>query len=136
MRIIVPEDLGGELRVLNGTCHVILEKISFGKSRKNQPKVTFKYLIDQEMEGEENTIGEAVLETFSLQPQALFKLNEVYIQVTGERLPMGEFSEEEFTQMLNETLTGREFNLYLEAQIPADGSSTEERTTVVRREVA
>lgn len=142
MNIIIPENIGSELRVLEGTAHVVLEKIIMGKSKANQPKVTFRYIIDEEMDGYgedtgvQSAVGEHVLETFSLQPQAIFKLNEVYMQVTGERLPMGEYTEDQFAQMLNEALTGTEFYLSLEAQLPADGSSDKERTVVVKREVA
>ena len=142
MNIIIPENIGSELRLLEGTAHVVLEKIMMGKSKTGNPKVTFRYIIDEEMEGYgdgtdiPSAIGETVLETFSLQPQAIFKLNEVFMQVKGERLPMGEYTPEQFEEMLNETLTGTEFHLSLEGQIPADGSSDKERTVVVKREVA
>jgi hypothetical protein len=92
--------------------------------------------MDCVKEGEPSAIGESVLETFSLQPQAIFRLNDVYKEVTGERLPQGDYSEEDIEQMLNEALTGSEWNLALELQVPQDGSSTEERTTVVKREFA
>lgn len=138
MRITIPEQIGGELRKLEGPCKAILEKVMIGESKTRNPKATFRYTITEEMdcikEGEASAIGESVLETFSLQPQAIFRLNDVYKEVTGERLPQGDYGPEEIELMLNESLVGSEWNLALELQIPTDGSSTEERTTVVKRE--
>jgi len=141
MRIIVPEDIGGELRKLKGPCKATLDKIIIGKSKANQPKATFRYVITDDSqlkipEGQPSAVGETVLETFSLQPQALFRLNDPYKTVTGERLPQGDFSHEEFEGTLNDALAGTEWNLMLELQVPTDGSSTEERTNVVARELA
>jgi hypothetical protein len=138
MKITIPEQIGGELRKLMGPCKATLEKIIIGKSKVNQPKATFLYTITEEMdcvqEGEASAIGEKVLETFSLQPQAIFKLNSVYKAATGEYLPQGDYDETQIGEMLTEALTGSEWNLALELQVPTDGSSTEERTTVVKRE--
>lgn len=138
MKISVPENIGGELRKLEGPAKATLEKIILGKSKKDQPKATFRYIITEEMdcvkEGEATAIGETVLETYSLQPQAIFNLNSVYKEVTGERLPQGDYNEQDFEVMLNEALTGTEWSLLLELQIPADGSSTVERTQVVKKE--
>jgi len=141
MRIIVPEDIGGELRKLKGPCKATLDKIIIGKSKANQPKATFRYVITDDSqlkipEGQPSAIGETVLETFSLQPQAMFRLNDLYKTVTGERLPQGDFSHEEFEAALNDALAGTEWNLMLKLQVPTDGSSTEERTNVVARELA
>jgi hypothetical protein len=139
MRISVPESIGGELRKLSGPAKATLEKVILGKSKANQPKATFRYVITEEMtcikEGEATAIGEALLETYSLQPQAMFRLNDVYKELTGERLPQGDYSQEDFEVMLNEALTGSEWALILELKVPEDGSSTEERTTVVSKEL-
>jgi len=138
MKVIVPEEIGGGgLRLLPaGVARATLEKIIMGKSKTGNPKATFRYTITDEMdgvaEGEPSTIGETVLETYSLQSQALFRLNDVYKEVTGERLPQGDFELEEFGEMLNDTLCGTEWDLLLEPQLPADGSSDKERTTVVK----
>ena len=137
MQIQVPEDVGGDLRQLEGVATVVAQSLSFGTSKSQKPKLTLKYVITEEMDGigdeEPSAIGETVLETFSLQPQALWKLNELYKSVTGERLPQGDYSQEEFEGMLNEAIIGQNFTLVLNLEIPNDGSSTEERTTVNSR---
>ena len=137
MQIVVPEDLGSELRKLEGVAKAQIDKIMPGTSKAGKPKATIKYIITEEMDGiadgEASTIGEAVLETFSLQSQALWKLNTLYKQATGERLPQGDYTPEEFISMVEEALIGKEFNLVLELVIPDDGSSTEERTEVSER---
>ena len=150
MRIIVPEEIGSELKLLpEGVVRATLEKLMLGKSGSGYPKVTARYLITEEMEGvkegEPPTTGEVVLETFSLQPQAMFGLNSLYKAVTGERIPQGDFSPEEFMADLDEKLTDTEWDLVLEQQIPGnldiEGMSEAEiekakRTVVVKRELA
>lgn len=137
MKISVPENISSELRKLEGIATAQTNKITFGKSKSGNPKATLIYVITDEMdglpEGEPSAVGEAVIETFSLQPQALWKLNEVYKECTGERIPQGDFSMDEFEQMLNEAIIGHTFSLVLELQIPSDGSSTDPRTTVTSR---
>jgi hypothetical protein len=138
MRITIPEEIGSSLRLLpEGVAVATLEKIMIGESKAHQPKATFRYTITEEMEGvpegEPTTIGEHVLENYSLQPQALWKLNDTYKAVTGDRLPQGDYSPEELLEMLNETLTGTEWNLVLVNQVPADGSSSEPRTTIAKK---
>lgn len=134
MRIHVPEDLGGELRLLpEGPAEATLERIMIGRSKSGQPKATFRYVITQELNqnpGEPSTVGEVVLETYSLQEQALWRLNATYKEVTGDRIPQGDYSPEEMEQMLNDALAGSTWTLFLANEIPADGSSTEPRTTV------
>jgi len=140
--IVVPENVGGDLRLLPaGNAKATLEKIMLGKSKSSgQAKATFRYTITEEMdsnpEDAPSTVGEAVLETYSLQPQAMFRLNDVYKAVTGERVPQGEWSPEEFEAKLNEDLCGTDWNLVLANQVPSDGSSTEERTTIIAKTLA
>jgi hypothetical protein len=142
LKIVVPANVGGDLRLLpTGNAKATLEKIMLGKGKTSgQPKATFRYTITEEMDSNEEdaptTIGEAVLETYSLQPQAMFRLNDTYKAVTGERVPQGEWSPEEFEQKLNEDLTGSEWDLVLDNQVPQDGSSTEPRTTVIAKTLA
>jgi len=138
MQIHVPENLGGDLRLLpEGMAIASIDKCPIGKSKKGQPKVTFVYTIVEEMEinpeDAPTTVGETVLETFSLQPKAMFNLNNAYREVTGENLPQGDFSLEEFQQTLNEIFIGTEWSLMLENQTPSDGSSDEPRTTITSR---
>lgn len=138
MNIVIPDNIPtGELRVLpNGLATAVLEKIILGKSKSGHSKATFRYTITEEMAGaKEPTVGEVVLETMSLQPQALFNLAGVWKQVTGEKLPMGDYDEKEFEAMLNNTLCGSEWDLMLEAQIPSDGSSTEARTVITKKSI-
>lgn len=137
--IHVPEDMGGgDLRLLpSGLANATLQKIYLGTSQNNQPKATVKFVITEEMDGvedgEPSTIGETVLESFSLQPQALFKLNDMYKAVTGNNIPHGDFSPQEFEAMLTNDLAGTEWTLMLEQQIPTQGKSKDPRTVVVKR---
>ena len=139
MQISVPADLGGDLRKLEGVAVAQISDLMFGKSKAGHPKMTIKYIITEEMDsipdGEPSTIGEPVLETYSLQSKALWKLNNLYKDVTGERIPQGDFDVADFEQMLVDVLVGQSFSLILELEIPGDGSSTEERTTVTGKTV-
>ena len=137
MQITVPEDIGGDLRKMEGVGNASLSQIIPGKSKAGKPKATIKWILTDELdgnaEGDASTVGEPVLETFSLQPQALWKLNELYKQATGERIPQGDYDPDSFMSMLEEALVGKEFSLVLELVIPDDGSSTETRTEVTER---
>lgn len=136
--IHVPEDMGGgDLRLLpDGLVGASLQQVILGVSKtSNQPKATLKYVITENMEGvgadEPSTIGEVVLESLSLQPHAIWKLNDTYKMVSGENLPHGDFSPEQFASMLNETLVGTEWTLVLEQQIPPGQSKP--RTTITKK---
>jgi len=116
MSIHIPEGLGGELKVMTGTTKASLEKLAWGLSQTKQPKVTFMYTVLDELNDDEDqptTVGERVLETYSLQPQALFKLNDAYKEAKGEGLPVGDYSEEEFHEMIEETFEDTEWKLVL-----------------------
>jgi hypothetical protein len=136
MNITVPEAIGSsDLKVLpNGPCKAVIDKVMLGMSKGNQPKATVRWIVTSEMHpagSKESTIGEVVLETFSLQPQAIWNLNGLYKEATGERLPQGDFPPVEFESMLNTALKGHEANLILEAE-PA-GPGGEDRSKVTLR---
>jgi len=137
MRYTVPEDIGSSLRKMEGVAVAEIQSLIFGKSSTGNPKLTVKYVLTEELDGtasgEGPTTGETVLETFSLQPQALWKLNDLYKSCTGERIPQGDFSQEEFEQLLSDALLNMGFNLVLNLAVPNDGKSTDERTEVGER---
>jgi hypothetical protein len=119
MKFIVPDEIGSSLRVLpNDTYEAEIQKIMFGESSTKNPKVTLKLIIQSEpTENDgEPTIGEAILETCSLQPQAMWKLNDWYKGATGERLPAGDFDQEDFLTMLDEALIGSRWNILVETK--------------------
>lgn len=134
MKIHVPEDLGGKLRVLpEDTYNAQIQDMFFGMSKTNNPKITCKWVItsesDQNPEGDPPTTGENVLETFSLQPKAIWNLNDLYTEVTGNRLPKGDFSPEEFTEMVKQELIGAELLI----DVITDTGSGSERSQIVNR---
>ena len=134
MNIVVPEKISSELRKLEGIAEAEVESVILGESKSRNPKATVKYVITEDMDGipdgDPSTIGEPVLETYSLLPQSMWKINDMYKEVKGERIPQGDFTTEEFDAMLNEALVGSKWTLVLEQEIPQDGSSTEPRTVV------
>jgi len=117
MRISIPKDLGGELKTLpEGPCRAVIEGISLGKSKADQPKATVRYICLTELYPKgapESSIGERVLETFSLQSQALWRINDLYKEGTGENLPQGDYGEAELQELLEGALKGTEWNLLL-----------------------
>lgn len=139
MKLTIPESIGGDLRLLpEDTYDVAIQDLFYGQSAAKQPKLTCKYVVRSECSDKKvtsepkyiSTIGENVLETFSLQPQALFNLNGFYKQVTGEGLPMGDFEMEEFVQLLKDTLVGAEGKLDLVQGVDLKGNA---RTEVSKR---
>ena len=142
MKFTLPENIGGGLRLLKGPCEATLEKLILGKSKAGFPKITARFIITDDSKLERDTdepaMGETVLETYSLQPQALFSLEATFKEVTGESLTSlkdkspkgdGEFEAEDFTALLTEALCGTDWDLILDTQPPADGSG-DERTFI------
>lgn len=129
--ISVPKDIGGDIRAdMEGVARATLNKLHWGMSKQNKPKVTIEFTLTEDIEGiEPPTTGEKVLEACSLQPQALWKLNSYYNQVKGEDIPAGNYSKEEFESLMEEALIGTEWDLDL--MIGADdkgGARTQVRT--------
>ncbi len=147
MNVRVPEKLGGgDLRVLpvtNPLYQGTIEDVFIGKSGTGNPKATVKYILTSEYEGPEakakdfeSTIGAVVLETFSLQEQAIWRLNDLFKQCTDERIPQGDFTEEEFGDILKDALIGTDFNLFLKVEADnkgVDKTQVEQREKVVKK---
>lgn len=139
MKIVIPENMGSDLRLIpDDSYNAVFADLFVGLSAAKKPKLTVKYVLTSEYTGKKDPkfktcIGEAVLETFSLQPQAMFKINGLYKQVKGEDLPANrEFnSEEDFAVFMKEVLAGAQFVLLLET-VTNDGK---ERTDVRDRKL-
>lgn len=113
MKIRVPENVEGELRIIpDDTYKANVKDIFLGKSGTGNPKITVKYIITTEtskpVAGEPSTIGEVILETMSLQEQALFNVAGLYKACTGEKLPMGDYEMEEFVEIIKKNCLGSE----------------------------
>jgi hypothetical protein len=111
-----------------------IQEIFFGESKAGAPKLTVKWLITSEYTGKKDkdyssTVGENILENFSLQEQALWNLNSLYKKATGERLPTGDYQPEEFVGLLKEKLIGYS----TQCRVEDDTGSGEIRSTVVER---
>jgi hypothetical protein len=123
MKITIPDDFG-DIKVLpEGPCTAILSGIFPGTSKSRQPKLTFKWTINSEMYDDPkdgSTVGETVLDTYSLQPQALWRLNEVYKAQTGENLPQGDYDIDGLVKILEEELLHEEANLELLTDLHPD----------------
>ena len=123
MRVVIPENLGGDLRLLPpDTYEAEVVDVFVGESKTKQPKLTVKFTVTSEFTGPtdnnfQSCIGETVLDTYSLQPQALWRLNDLYKAATGERLKMGDFDLEEFGQLMKESLVGKAFTLLLDNEV-------------------
>lgn len=118
MQIHVPENVGGELRVLpEDTYTAVIDKFIYKTSKSSQqPKLIGRFIIKSEYTGKHkkdyvSTVGEMVLEDFSLQPQAIFKLNDLFKKITKERIPIGDYDEQSFCEMINDRLAGTELKI-------------------------
>jgi hypothetical protein len=137
MKIVVPDDIGGELRILpEETFESTITDIFLGTSAAKQPKLTFKHVLTSESpslkDGDPPCLGEIVLDTYSLQPQALFRLNTDFKKVTGSKIPASDspdgYDAEEFLLLMKETFMGTNWTIALETETnPNDG---EERTKI------
>lgn len=133
IKISIPENVGGELRVIpEDTYEVAIQDLFYGISKTSQqPKVTIKWVVQSEYSGKhdkdyQSTVGENVLEAYSLQPNAVWKLNSLYKLATGNRLPMGDYEPEEFTSMIKDALIGFEAM----ADVATDTGLGDERSVI------
>lgn len=133
--IQVPKDIGqGNLRSdIMGVCRAELTKMHWGTSRQQKPKVTIEFILTEDVEGlEPPTTGEKVLEACSLQPQALWKLNQYYKGATEEDIPSQEYTMQSFQDLIEGALIGSKWDLDL--TIGADDKG--EPRTQIRKAVS
>ena len=133
MKFVIPESIGSEVRVFpEDTYEFEIQDLFLGVSKQSQkPKITLKLICQTEYSGPKDanfktTVGDPLLETISLQEQAIWKLNDYYKGATGERIPAGEMDEEEFTAMLKEALIGSRWSIL----VKTDTSQGDERSKV------
>jgi hypothetical protein len=120
MRIVIPENIGGEIRVLpEGIYDATLDRIIIGKSKEGHPKATVKWIVTSEnaKDGEQSTIGETILDSYSLQPQALWRINKLYKEFAGIDIPQDDYTAESLLEKLEESLKGVEAKLVCENEI-------------------
>ena len=79
------------------------------------------------------SIGERILETFSLQPQALWNINGLFKEATGGNIPQGDYEDTDIQEILEDNLKGSEWDLVLATELTPKG---EEQTRVSARELA
>lgn len=134
IKITIPKDFGGELKKLpEDTYEAVLQDLFGGLSQAKKPKITVKWLIQSEYSGDhgkdyESTIGQNVLESYSLQENAMWKLNGLYKQVTGDNLPHKDFEMEELVEFLKDALKGQEFAI--DVQDSEDGKRSQVGTVL------
>lgn len=112
----IPKGVGSDkLRNdMEGVAAAELTGVFWGKSQAGQPKATLQFTLTEDIEGlEPPTTGEKVLESCSLQPQALWKLNSYYKEVTSQDFPEGDMSVDEFKEMVEGALLGSTWDLDL-----------------------
>ena len=132
MKYVVPENVGNELRVLPPDTYLTeVKDVIFGESKANMPKCTIILTVISEYSGTksadfQSTIGETIIDSFSLQPQAMFRINDYYKAATGERIPAKEYDVEEFQEMIKSSLIGVKLDVLTEN----DSSQGEDRTKV------
>ena len=134
MKYVVPVDIGSYLRVLPiDTYDCEVKDVFYGESKEGKPKATLKLIVLSEFSGKKDAdfqscIGETIIETMSLQPQAMFKVNDWYKGATGERIPAKPegYEKEEFEELLKNALIGTQFSVLIET----DTSQGDERTKV------
>ena len=132
-KISVPGDMGGDLIIFpEGAYNFVLKDIILGTSQAGKPKLTFRWICQSESENADDiddytsTIGETLLDSYSLQPQALFGLNNIYKQMTQEQLPQGDYEMSEFVELVKDALNGASARIIVEP----DGAG--ERNNIVK----
>ena len=113
--ISIPKDMGGDIRDdISGVASAQLAKMHWGTSKANKPKLTLEFTLTEDIDGiDPPTTGEKILEACSLQSQALWKLNGYYKQVSGDDIPAGDMTFEDFKALIEGAMLGTEWDLDL-----------------------
>lgn len=120
MRVRIPEDIssGSDLKVIPPGPYTAAIKDVIVKAAKTSgaPKAVVRWLLTSEPEGgaaEFPTVGETVLDTYSLQEQALWRLNDLHKALTGQNIPAEDYDMKDFEVYLNSVFPGQDATLML-----------------------
>jgi hypothetical protein len=122
MKIVIPDTFDDTIPP--GEYELAIENVSVRESRSGNPKLVVKWCVVNDDE----RAGAAIFEHYSLLPQALWKLNNLYRTVTGEKLPSGAFSIDEFISLMQEKLCGARFKAVVGETISENGNVSNEIT--------
>lgn len=143
MKIHIPKDLGDELPLLpDGSCTAVVKDVTGKKNSKTgNYQMYVKWILTSEMyDGEDkSSIGEPVLDQYVLVDQALWRLNDLYLAITGQSLndlfkeysggsEEGDIDAEELVKLITEKIKGEEVHLLLEAETYEGKTRTKVKT--------
>lgn len=120
MEIIIPETIGGTLP--SGTYDVVIESVEIRTSQSGNPKALVRYAVVDNDE----FAGFSLFENFSLLPQALWRLNDLFRLLKKKNIPKGRYSSDEFEQILNDELRGERLVVSVTETITDDGTTRNE----------
>lgn len=134
MKIHIPENLGdSSLRILPDDTYQAVVTDVFGKEAaksSGNPVAYLKWTLKSECSIEkvrkakdyETTVGAIVLDTYSLLPQALWRLGNTYLALTGENFPEGDFEFEDVVKIMKENLVGCETKIRIKKEPTPTGA--------------
>ena len=132
MKIHVPENLGaGKLRILPEDTYKAVVSDAFHKiAGSGKPVCYFRWTLKSECTKPNiikdpnyiSTVGEAVLDSYSLQEQAFWRIASDLETLTGESLPEGDYDSEDPVKMIKENVVGCEASIRLEVETTNKGN--------------
>ena len=115
MKIVVPEKMGDDLRLIPASVYSATFKEAFvGTSAAKQPKMTVRWIITSEPQdgpADPPTTVETLLDSYSLQENSMWRFNKTFRSLTDKNLPQDDFDEQTFQAFVNENLAGMEATL-------------------------
>lgn len=137
MKIVVPDKMGDDLRLIPASIYTATFKEAFvGTSQAKQPKMTVRWIITSEPQDEladPPTTGETLLDSYSLQENSMWRFNKTFRALTGNNLPQQDFDENSFQAFVNETLVGTEAVLDVGVEPRADTGEERNRVNKVSK---
>lgn len=119
--IHIPEnqDFSGFRTLPDGPAVIMLEKMKAGLSKKKQPMITATFVVVEEMANanpdEPETVGAKVVEFYSLQENAQFKIIQDYKEVAKENMPHGDYqTAQDLLDVIAPVMEGSEWDAILE----------------------
>jgi hypothetical protein len=128
MKIHVPKGLGPQ-PVPGGSYRARISKVELGVTKSSgKDMINFEYTILSNGPGGETTIGRKVFDNPVVQENTMWRINIPFQACTGEELPEGDYSIDEFFMIIKNSCLNKEVIVDVAVEIIKEGARAGEET--------
>lgn len=106
---ITPESIAGPAPVPAAIYRAVVSGYKVGTSQNDNPKINVEFTIQNQGPDETvKTIGRKVFDNWTLTEACFGMINTKFKSLTGNALPLGQFSVDEFANMITSQISNKE----------------------------